>query len=171
MAEIAVQQRAHAHGHGFDWSAAIWAGVVAGIVFMLLEMIVNPLMGAAPTPWAPVRMMGAVLLGKGALPPPPTFDLGIFMAAMGVHAFTSIVSAIVIAFVIQRLSTGTAILVAALLGVALYLLVFYALTPVFPWFAMARGWMQIAFHLIFGALVGWWYKTRAKPAHEHPVRA
>jgi hypothetical protein len=170
MAEIAVEAR-RAHSHGFDWSAAIWAGVVAGIVFMLLEMIVNPLLGAAPTPWAPVRMMGAVLLGKEALPPPPTFDLGIFMAAMGVHAFTSIVSALVIAFVIRKLSTGTAILVGALLGVALYFLVFYLLTPVFPWFAMARGWMQIVFHLIFGAIVAWWYKARAKPADGHRVPA
>jgi hypothetical protein len=111
--------------------------------------------------------MGAVLLGKGVLPPPPTFDLGIFTAAMAVHTFTSLMSAIVIAFVIRNLSTGTAILVAALLGVALYFLVFYLLTPVFPWFAMARGWMQIVFHLIFGAIVGWWYKARARPRERH----
>lgn len=146
-----------------DWSAAVWAGVVAGIVFMMLEMIVNPLAGAAPTAWAPVRMIGAVALGQGVLPPPPTFDLGVVTVAMVVHFITSVVSAIVIAFVIKSMAYGPALLVAAALGLVLYLIVFYLLTPVFPWFAGARGVLQIIFHLVFGLVVGWWYKSRAHP--------
>lgn len=37
-----------------DWKAAIWAGIIAGAVFMMLEMIMVPL-SLGGSPWGPPR--------------------------------------------------------------------------------------------------------------------
>jgi uncharacterized membrane protein YagU involved in acid resistance len=162
MAEIAVQHRSAAGS--IDWSAALVAGVVAGIVFLLMEMFLMPLFGFAPTMWAPPRMIGAIGLGESALPPPATFDLGIVMVAMLIHFATSILFALAVAFLIRNLGMGAAVGVSVVAALLLYVFVFYLMTPVWPWFADARNWLSIVAHVVFGAIVGWWYKARAHPA-------
>ena len=58
---------------GISAKAALWAAIIAGIVFMMLEMIMVPVfMGGSP--WGPPRMIAAIGMGKGVLPPPATFD-------------------------------------------------------------------------------------------------
>jgi hypothetical protein len=66
------------------WRSAIWAGLIAGLVFMMVEMLLVSLVGGM-SPWGPVRMMSAILLGRDVLPPLATFDIGVAMAAMVVH--------------------------------------------------------------------------------------
>lgn len=61
MADIAVARGAHTHS--IDWSAAVWAGVLAGIVFMMMEMLLMPMFGFAPSMWAPPRMIAAIGVG------------------------------------------------------------------------------------------------------------
>ena len=57
---------------GTDWRAAAWSGVIAGLVFMMAEMMLVWLaMGLSP--WAPLRMMTAMVLVRGILPPPADF--------------------------------------------------------------------------------------------------
>jgi hypothetical protein len=73
-----------------DWKAATWSGIIAGFVFLALEMVMVPVF-AGGSPWGPPRMMAAIVLGEGVLPPPATFDLGVIMAAMGLHFVLSIV--------------------------------------------------------------------------------
>ncbi len=165
MAEIAVTRGTHARS--IDWSAAIMAGVIAGIVFMMMEMFLMPLFGFAPSMWAPPRMIGAIGLGESALPPPPTFDLGIVMVAMVIHFMTSILFAIVVAFIIRNLGMGAAIGVGIVAALLLYGFVFYVMTAgPWPWFANGRNWVNILSHIVFGAIVAWWYKARAHPAEE-----
>ena len=167
MADIAVQHRA---GTGsIDWSAAIWAGVVGGIVFVMLEMIMAPMFTGAPSVWAPPRMIAAIGMGKDVLPPPATFDFGVVMVAMMIHFATSILFAIVTAFLIRNLGMGAAVVVGIVAALLLYAFVFYVMTPVWPWFANARNWVSIFVHIVFGALVAWWYKARAKPSDERRV--
>src|SRR5919108_5349963 len=70
-----------------DWRAGIWAGLIAGAVFLMLEMgMVWLFMGESP--WAPPRMIAAMVLGEGVLPmpdKPATFDPGIVLTAMIIH--------------------------------------------------------------------------------------
>ena len=47
-------------------------------------------------------------------------------------------------------SVGMASLVGALFGVAVYLVNFYGMTQLFPWFAQARGWTSFMAHIVFG---------------------
>jgi uncharacterized membrane protein YagU involved in acid resistance len=164
MAEIVVTRADRAGG--IDWSAVIVAGIVGGILFLVLEMLLAPMFTGAPSIWAPPRMIGAIGLGAEVLPPPATFDLGVVMMAMVIHFATSILFAVVLAFIIRNLGMGAAVGVGIALALLLYLFVFYLMTPVWPWFAGARNWLSILIHVLFGAVVAWWYKARSTPRDE-----
>lgn len=140
-----------------DWSAAVWSGFIAGLVFMALEMMLVPLLQGG-SPWGPPRMIAAIGMGKEVLPPPATFDLVVFMVAMLIHLALAIVYGLILALIIQRLSMGMAIVAGAVFGLVLYLVNFYGFTAVFPWFAMARGGLGIFVHIMFGAVAAWTYK-------------
>lgn len=162
-----------------DWSAAIWAGVIAGAVFMILEMLMVPMfMGGSP--WGPPRMIAAMVMGEGVLPmpegPPLTFDMTVMMVAMVVHFLLSVLFTIVLAFVISGMTTGAALAVGSGYGLVLYLVNFYVMTAVFPWFGMARNWVSIFAHIMFGLIAAAAYKglqkpevKAAPPAGERPV--
>lgn len=149
----------------FNWKAAIWAGIVAGIVFIMLEMAMFAFIEGM-SPWAPPRMMAAIVMGEGVLPPmegPVTFDFGVVMVAMIVHIVLSIVLAAILGFGISRLglSLVAAIGGGAIFGVAVYFVNFYGLTALFPWFAMARGMISIFAHAVFGAVAAGVYQVIA----------
>jgi uncharacterized membrane protein YagU involved in acid resistance len=144
-----------------NWKAAIIAGIVAGAIFMILEMILVPLVGGG-SPWGPPRMIAAIGMGKEVLPPPGDFALMPVMVAMVIHFILSIIFAVILAFIIQRFSLGLAILIGAIFGLLLYFINFYGFTAVFPWFAMARNAVSIFSHIVFGAAAAWIYKAMAK---------
>ncbi len=144
------------------WKAAVSAGLIGGVVFMMLEMIMVPLFGGG-SPWGPPRMIAAIMMGKGVLPPPATFDIGVLMAAMAVHFPFSVVFALILAWVIARFDMGLAVLIGAGFGLILYLVNFYGLTAIFPWFAMARNWITIFTHIMFGVTAAAAYKQLATP--------
>ncbi len=121
----------------YDWKAAILAGIIAGAVFMMLEMIMVPLF-LGGSPWGPPRMIAAIIMGKEVLPPPATFALGVFIVAMIVHFILSIIYAIILAAIVRRNSKTAAVAIGAVLGLALYFINFYGFQAIlFPWFAMA----------------------------------
>ncbi|MFW5781129.1 MAG: hypothetical protein ACOCXD_01025 [Bacteroidota bacterium] len=147
------------------WKAAIWSGIIAALVMLLLEMIMNPLF-LGNSMWGPSRMIGAILIGSEVLPPPATFDFGVLMAAAAVHFPLSIVFALIIGYLIRKVSVGMAIGIGAGIGLVLYLINFYGFTALFPWFANARNWVQIVIHILFGVAVAWPFKAMYK---EHSV--
>ena len=140
-----------------DWSSAIWSGIIAGGVFMMLEMTMVPLF-IGGSPWGPPRMIAAIGMGPGVLPPPDTFALVPMMVAMVIHIMLAIVLAVVLALFVNRLGLGMAALAGAIFGLALYLINFYGLTALFPWFEMARNWVSIFAHMMFGAVAALSYK-------------
>jgi hypothetical protein len=155
MAQMAMQVSFKSVFH--HWRAAVGAGLIAGAVFIMFEMIMMPLvMGVSP--WGPPRMMAAIVLGEGVLPPPGTFDFGIMMTAMMVHVAFSILYAFIIGFFVQEKSVGSAISIGAIAGFLLYLINFHGFTALFPWFADARGWVSILGHILFGMVAAWTYK-------------
>jgi hypothetical protein len=137
------------------------AGLLAGLIFVAMEMVLVATVGGSP--WGPPRMMGAIVLGPHVLPPPATFDAGIFAVGMLVHFALSAVLGVIFAFAVGRLSLSTVALVGlgALFGLAVYLVNFYGFTAVFPWFEMARNWITIVSHLVFGAVLAWWLSRHA----------
>jgi hypothetical protein len=157
MAETAL----HA-GHGehryIDWKAGVYAGLIAGVVFLILEMsMVWLFMGESP--WAPPRMIAAMVLGKDVLPmpdKPATFGFGVVVMAMIIHFVLAIIYGLIgAAIVANRMGYGAAIGLGALAGLVIYLINFYPIAnALFPWFAMARNWISIFAHIVFGAVVG-----------------
>lgn len=151
---------AYTTGNAMDWSATIWAGIIAGAVFLVAEMGLVALMGESP--WGPPRMMAAMVLGEGVLPPPATFDMTIVMVAMVVHFIVSIILAAIFVALARKWSMLTALVAGAVFGLIVYGVNFYGMTAVFPWFAMARNPVTIASHVIYGLVLAGSYKALAK---------
>ena len=107
-------------------------------------------------------MIAAMVMGKGVLPPPATFDIGVLMAAMAVHFPLSVVFTLILAWIIARFDMGVAVLIGAVFGLILYAVNFYGFTAIFPWFAMARNWVSIFSHIMFGMIAAIAYKQLAK---------
>src|SRR5918999_4113605 len=126
MAETAL----HA-GHGehryIDWKAGVYAGLIAGVVFLILEMsMVWLFMGESP--WAPPRMIAAMVLGKDVLPmpdKPATFSMGILVTAMVIHFVLSIIYGLVGAWLVHRFDWPGALIIGAVFGLAIYIVNFY----------------------------------------------
>ncbi len=55
---------------------------------------------------------------------------------------------------------GTTIMIGAVFGLVVYLVFFYGMTAVFPWFAEARNWVSLFAHVMFGVVLGWAYAWR-----------
>lgn len=147
----------HMHSHQLthrlpDWRAAAMAGVAAGVVFLLLDMLAMVLMGDSP--WAPTHMIAAIVMGDGAMAAPATFDIGIVVVALIVHFALAIAMGLILGLIIAPFhfdsSWGMASVVGAVFGLAVYVVNFYGMTQFFPWFAEARGWTTLFAHLVFG---------------------
>lgn len=102
--------------------------------------------------------------GKEVLPPPDSFALVPLMVAMMVHFLLSIVLAVILGLIVGRLGTAAALMAGAVFGLVVYLVNFYGMTAVFPWFAMARNWISIFAHVMFGVVAALSYKGLLKSA-------
>jgi hypothetical protein len=165
----------HAHAAGPavpDWRAAVWAGFIAGAVFLVLEMLMVPIFlgGSA---WDPPRMMAAIVLGERVLPmpgqTPPPLDATVMLAALGVHFMLSTIYALMLAALVARVSAGPALALGVGFGLLLYVVNFYGFTALFPWFAMARNWVSILSHAVFGLAVAAAYEALARRPLAQPL--
>lgn len=149
-----------------DWPATIWAGVIAGVVFVIAEMLMVMLfMGESP--WGPPGMIAAILLGGDVLPPPTSFDIGILMAAMVIHFPLSVAYGLLAGWIVHRLANMSALLLGGVFGLAIYFINFYLIAPAaFPWFTQAQNWVSLVSHLIYGLVLGGTYAAlrKHKPA-------
>lgn len=140
--------------------AVIWSGLIAGAIFMMLEMTMVPIF-LGGSPWGPPRLIAAIGMGKDVLTPPGTFDLTILMVAVVIHVVLSLVLAFIFVFIAKGHSAGSAALIGGIVGLVVYLVNFYAMTAVAPWFEMARNWVSIFAHVMFGVVLGWVYASMA----------
>lgn len=158
MADIGIRHdKPVATARLIDWRAAIWASVIAGLVFAVLEVVMVALF-QGKSPWAPLHMISAIALGPGAMASPDTFDLGVIATAVVVHMSLAIVYGVILAYLVMRMDVGLAVAVGGLYGLALYFINFYGFTVWFPWFADARDWISIFTHIVQGGLVAYLYK-------------
>lgn len=148
-----------------DWKAVVWAGIIAGVVFMTLEMVLVATLGGGSL-WGPPRMIAAMVMGPEVLPPPASFALVPMMVGMTIHLVLSIILAAVLGWIIfnWRLSLVASIIAGTLFGLLIYVVNFYGFTAIWPWFAMARNWISIFAHAMFGLVLGWSYHALADPS-------
>jgi hypothetical protein len=107
------------------------------------------------SPWAPPRMMAAMVLGPEILPPPADFSLMAVMTAMVIHFPLAIVYGLILGWAVHRLEMGAALLAGAAFGlVAVYAVNFHLIAPMaFPWFVEAQNWISVLAHVIFGVVL------------------
>ncbi|MBI3288945.1 MAG: hypothetical protein HYZ74_05455 [Elusimicrobia bacterium] len=140
---------------GFDWAAAGWAGLVAGIVLIASETLMIKLAGGGVSP---IRQIAAIALGESALPEPTSHTAIVYLAAMAVHLPLSLLYARILAVFIERRAMPNALAAGVLFGAGLYGLNYYVFSEIFPWFAPARNWGTLLSHLLFGLVAAGVYK-------------
>ncbi|MEO6155009.1 MAG: hypothetical protein ABIP16_04710 [Thermomonas sp.] len=81
----------------------------------------------------------------------------------------SIILAFVFALIAKGRGQGPAIVIGGVFGLIVYVVNFYGMTAMFPWFEMARGWISIFAHLMYGAVLGGVYASFATKYNSQPV--
>jgi hypothetical protein len=148
---------------GFDWGASGWAGLGAGLGFILLQTFSGLVFGAGGAAEA-VRRLASVALGEFVLSPGTPFTGLVFFAAAAVHIPLSLIYARVLAALIHGMGMARALDVGAVFGAALYFVNYYAISGIFPWFVSARGPGALVAHLAFGLLAAGIYTSLTSPA-------
>ena len=136
----------------YSLSAVIWAGVAAGTVSTLAQVLLW-LLFTDEFPavlFRDARLTAALVMGSRVLPPPATFDTGVWFVAALVHFALSIFYAALLAPFAARLGNILLLAAGATFGIVLYAVNLYGFTGLFPWFAQARGWNAAVAHAVFG---------------------
>jgi hypothetical protein len=141
-----------------DWTAAVRAGFIAGIFFLLLNLILTGLVFGV-NGWVIIRLFASLVLGPGVLAPPATFNALALIVALITHFALAIGFGLLIAYVVHRGGLITGIIGGALLGLALYSIDFFTLTFFVPWFFAMHSWVLALSHMIYGALAGGIYEA------------
>lgn len=137
-----------------DWRAAFIAGLVAGLVFLLVEMIGQAmLLGGS---WVFTRYTAAIVLGEEVLV--GGFDPGVVAVGILVHFVLAVIFALILAAIIHEWNLLTGVIVGALFGLALYAINYYTFTRFFPWFFPLRNWLDITAHILYGITAGGVYE-------------
>jgi hypothetical protein len=140
-----------------DFRAVFWAGIVSGLVFLVVNMLLSLLF--LGTPWIFIRMVAALLLGQDVLPPPASFDPAIFIVALVIHLLLSIVFTTILALMIHKWGLLVGIIGGAIFGLALYAINIYTFSFFFPWFFSLRSWIILLSHVFYGATAGGMYEA------------
>lgn len=139
------------------WGTAVYAALIAGVTFLVVESIIATWDGYSP--WLPLRMIAAIALGTGVLPE-TGFSLEVALAAFLIHFGLSIMTAWILAPLIEGSPLSRALLTGLGLGLVIYLVNYHLLTLAFTWFGGMRGWLTLLNHLLFGAVMAWSYQRR-----------
>jgi hypothetical protein len=153
-----------AAGSKNSWLVVLCAGIVAGVVATLVQVLLWLVFTDDFTALLlrDARLTAALVLGQRVLPPPAGFDAGIMLLATLIHFTLSIIYAALLAPLAARLTLIPSLLAGAGFGGVLYLVNLYGFTAFFPWFAQARGWITLVAHLVFGLSVMAVYRCGAR---------
>lgn len=154
-----------------DWSAAIWAGLFAGLVAFVLYLYWVPVAVGSGNAWAVMRLIASIALGESVLPPPATFDAAVLAVALAVHLALSVFMAVVIAFVLHRWGLLTGIFGGALFGLVFFAINTQTLTLLAPQLYAMSHWSVALVHAVFGALAGGLYEWFEVEPYEREAAA
>jgi len=149
------------HWRATDWTAAAVAGLAAGAVLMVLDLIWSSIFNAHG-PWRTSHMIAPIFIGTDALKTSGyAFSVGVVSIALATHYVLGIVFSLVMAALISQLrmdaTPGQALGAGAILGIVLYVVNFDGLVGFFPWLAELRGGETLAAHAVFGGVAGLLY--------------
>jgi len=135
-----------------DWRAAGIAGIVAGIISLITNILISAWL--LDSPWLFLRIIASIILGKGVLPPPDSFSLSVFLSGLLIHLLLSVIFSCLIAVVVHQWGFIISFFGGALMGLAFYVINFYTFSILFPWFYAFRSWIFLLMHVLLGAFAG-----------------
>lgn len=144
-----------------DRGKAVLSGVVAMVVFALIEMAFSwALRGASP--WKPLDIFGAIALGQ-----PVTAGADVHTAATTIVGALMLLalgalSGAVIALFVRRLRATFAVAAGALFGLAMYYVDMHGFARIFASLGDLRDWMSVLAYAIQGGLTAALYKAMAR---------
>jgi uncharacterized membrane protein YagU involved in acid resistance len=152
----------------------ITAGLIAGIIFAMMEIAGAAMMGNPPL--MPVRMFASVVLGQGAMQGPLGVPLVVGTIA---HLVLSAIFGIVYGLLAARTSEATKTSfgrqagLGILFGLVVWLVNFHIIARVlYPWFLGAPQFLQAMMHgLFFGLPLALIYAASERRVHAHPPAA
>src|SRR5215470_7956255 len=148
-----------------DRSAALYAGIIAGIVATLAQIVLWAVFTDALPEilFRDARLAAAIVMGRGVLPPPANFDARVMLVAALLHFALSIAYAFALARLVSSLrGAASALPAGAAFGGCLYVLNMYGFTSIFPWFEVSRDWITVAAHVAFGVGAAGAYRALAR---------
>ncbi len=148
-----------------DWRAAVLAGLAAGTLFLILNLVLIPEL-ICGTVEVVLRYFASIVLGPEAVGPSTSFGALTAITAVLLHYFLSIIFAIVVAYVVHRWGVVGGTIGGAVLGLSIYLINMYTLTLLFPWFFTMENTLFLIVHIIFGAAVGALYEVMERDEYE-----
>jgi hypothetical protein len=153
---------------GIAWGAALVAGIVAMVVFAIVEIAFSWVM-RGQSPWHPLVVFGtsaidALMPERHAGGGPRTIAAGCALLLV-----LGALSGAILAYIVDRVGVVTAAIAGVIFGLAMFAIDLYALARVFPVLADLRDWMSGLAYAIQGALAAGLYK--AATHHERPLAA
>jgi hypothetical protein len=140
-----------------DWPAALWAGLISGIAFLLVASLLC--FFTLGSPWPPLRWLASIPMGSGVLPPDSAPTLLVALTGAVTLLVLAVGYACLIAYVLHRWGMIVGVLGGAAFGLAFYVINFYTISYFFPWFFPLRNWMILVSHIVFGAFAGGIYEA------------
>lgn len=134
-----------------DWRAAVIASLVAGLVFLLIQMI-GQAMIVGGSVWLFPRYVAAMVMGESVLL--GDLSLAVILVGLLVHFVLALIFGLILAAIIHEWELLVGIIVGALFGLALYAINYYTMNRFFPWFYPIRNWLDITAHVLFGLTAG-----------------
>ncbi|RYF18664.1 MAG: hypothetical protein EOO30_02750 [Comamonadaceae bacterium] len=160
------------HWRATDWTAAAVAGLAAGAVLMVLDLLWSSIFNAHG-PWRTSHMIAPIFLGTDTLKASGyAFSVGVVSVALATHYVLGMLFGLALAAVMDQLrldaTPGHALAAGAFLGAVLYLINFDVLPRfVFTWLATLRGGETMAAHVVFGIVAALLYRRLKRTGTEH----
>lgn len=136
------------------WYAILIAGIVAGTVFLLINVILTPLVLEVSSELT-LRYFGSLVLGSDVL---TTGGSGVVVVGVIIHYILSLVFTLMIAIVIHQWGMLIGIVGGTILGLAIYSINLYTMTLFFDWFFAINSNVLLLSHAVFGAVAGGVYE-------------
>jgi hypothetical protein len=144
------------------WGMAIVAGIIAMIVFTIVEMAFSWAIRGT-WPWTPLETFGAIVRNVITPGMPATAGVGTAAAGSALLLVLGVLSGVIVAAIVHRLGMLTAAIVGVAFGLAMYAIDMYGFARVFPSLAGLRDWMSVLAYVIQGALTAGLYKVLTPP--------
>lgn len=137
------------------WRAIPIAALIAGAVFLAVNMLVTGLV-LGLSPQTILRYAASSVLGPSVLT-----DTSFAVTTFGflMHWVLSLLYTLIIAIVVHRWGLWVGIIGGGILGLCIYVIIFYAVTLIMPWLFAISGPLLAFNHVLLGAMAGGIYES------------